>query len=343
MKNKEIEKVLKNLEEELKPINSLEKLKLIRSKYLFRSEVLKKLKEEIKEANKNEIPLIGEKIKFYTSNVGELIGKKKKEIIESFDISKENILVKKNLKEITLKQKKGNIHPLTILTFQIQSYFDKLKFSYNHGNEIENEKFNFNFLNMPPSHPARNIQDTIYLKDEHMLLRTHATNMTSRTLFNDLSIPILGYSIGTVFRNDDNDATHSYQFNQIDIFALGKFSIANLKYVIDNLIEAIFEKKLKTRYRPSFFPFTEPSYEVDVECPNCNGKGCRICSNGGWIEILGAGMLHNNVIKNVGHDENKEYGFAAGIGLERLAMIKWNLNDIRDFFINDIKFLRRFN
>lgn len=338
------EKILKSLKQELKSAKNLEELKLLKSKHIYKSDYLNLLKEKIKVSSKEKISILGKEINYYIKNANELFALREKEIIENFSLNKEkNLLLKNKNKEIKLPLKKGFIHPLTLITLKVEKYFDKLNFYYSHSFEIENERFNFAFLNMPKDHPARAMQDTLYLVNKDMLLRTHATNMTSRRLFNYDKIPVSGYSIGPVFRNDDNDATHSYQFNQIDFFAVNNFSIANLKYVINNLLKEIFEKDIKTRYRVSFFPFTEPSYEVDINCPNCDGKGCNVCKNTGWIEILGSGMLHPNVLKNAAIDIDKNFGIAAGIGLERLAMIKWNINNIRDFFNNDLNFLKRFN
>ncbi|BDV02321.1 MAG: phenylalanine--tRNA ligase alpha subunit [Candidatus Hepatoplasma vulgare] len=339
-----IEKILKIIEKELSKINNLEELKILKSKYIYKSIYLNELKEKIKNSSKEKIASLGKEINFYIKSANELFATREKKIIKSFSLNKnKDILISKKNMEIELPIKKGFIHPLTQITFKVQKYFDKLNFYYSHSFEVENEKFNFTFLNIPKDHPARAMQDTLYLSEKDMLLRTHSTNMTSRRLFNYDKTPISGYSIGSVFRNDDNDATHSYQFNQIDFFAVDKFSIANLKFVINNLLKAVFEKDIKTRYRVSFFPFTEPSYEVDINCPNCNGDGCNICKHTGWIEILGSGMLHPNVLKNSSIDINENFGIAAGIGLERLAMIKWNITDIRDFFNNDLIFLKRFN
>ena len=338
----QIIEIVKNLEIEIKEVKNLENLKIIKAKYLSKSDFLNELKDSIrKENDNNEKVNIGKKIKEYLENVNNILITKKEELINDFFVQEsENILLKKD-NNIVLEDKKGFIHPLTNISFRIQDFFDKLNYSFLHGFEVEKEKYNFDFLNMPLNHPAREMQDTFYLEEEKYLLRTHSTNMTVRNLEKKPKGKTKFYSIGSVFRNDDNDATHSFQFHQVDIYDSGeKASLIMLKTILDEFVNFIFEKKLKTRYRPSFFPFTEPSYELDITCPACNEQGCSLCKGSKWIEILGSGLINNNVFDNVGLNHKKMRCFAAGVGLERVAMIKWKINDIRNFYLNDLKFLK---
>jgi len=336
---KKINKIINELEIELTKIEGLEELKQLKAKYLSKSIFYIDLKKSIStNDNKQEIGLL---IKEYSSGINELLNVKKNELENSFFLTKRENPIN-NSPRINLSKKRGIIHPITEITKQVIDFFDNLNYHYSHGIELEIEKYNFDILNLEKNHPAREMQDTFYLKG-NKLLRTHATNMSARELELSKENRFSSYSIGPVFRNDDNDATHSFQFHQIDIFNIGnEMNISNLKWTLNELMKTLFEKKLDTRYRPSYFPFTEPSYEVDVQCPHCNGKKCRICSFTGWIEVLGSGMLSPKVIKNAGKDNNNVQGWAAGIGVERIAMMKWPITDIRDLFKNDIDFLMNY-
>ncbi|BDU67553.1 MAG: phenylalanine--tRNA ligase alpha subunit [Candidatus Tyloplasma litorale] len=336
----EINQKIEDLKNEIQKVNDLEELKQIKAKYLSKSSFYNKLKNSIKIAeNKKEI---GQWIQTYTLGINSILNNKKEELENSFFlVSRDNPLFKSK-KRINIEKKKGIIHPLTLVSIQVMEFFDKLNYHYAHSIELEEEKYNFDILNLGVDHPAREMQDTFYLSDGK-LLRTHATNMSARELVNSKDDKYRSYSIGPVFRNDDNDATHSFQFSQIDIFNNGNnMNVSNLKWTLNELMKFIFEKNLDTRYRPSYFPFTEPSYEVDVQCPHCQGNKCRICSHTGWIEVLGSGMFSPIVFKNAGKNPDQSQGWAAGIGVERIAMMKWPITDIRDFYNNDINFLRNF-
>ncbi len=340
MKKEIIDKEINLFKNELKKIKNLEELKLLKSRFLNKSNLLNELRVSIKKSLDKEKQEVGKLIKYYTNIVIPLIENKKNYLEnKSLIVERDNLLLKDT--NFKLIEKNGGIHPLTKVSLEVENYFDSMNFSYSHGVEVDSEENNFDILNLPSNHPAREMQDTFFLEGG-MVLRTHSTNETSKSLKNSRKSILKSYSIGPVFRNDENDSTHSFQFNQIDFFGIGNYSLANLKLVIEGLIKKIFSNDIKSFFRPSFFPFTEPSYEVDIECQNCKGKGCNICSNTGFIEILGSGMLHYKVIKNVGKDFEKLSGFAAGIGVERIAMIKWKINDIRSFFINDLDFLKNY-
>ncbi len=334
-----INEIIKKLKEELKEIKDLEQLKQIKARYTSKSEFFINLKNGIRDADDKK--LHGSYIKEYSENIFFLLSEKDEELKNSFFIQeRENPI--NNQERFILPQSKGTTHPITLITKNVVSFFDNLNYHYAHGVEIEEEKYNFDILNLGKNHPAREMQDTFYLEGGK-LLRTHATNMSARELVSSKSNSFRSYSVGPVFRNDENDATHSFQFNQIDIFNNGnEMNVSNLKWTLDKLMNSLFEKNLNTRYRPSYFPFTEPSYEVDVQCPHCNGDKCKICSYTGWIEVLGAGMLSPAVFKNAGKNPDSMQGWAAGIGVERIAMMKWPIKDIRDLYNNDINFLRSF-
>ncbi|BDV02892.1 phenylalanine--tRNA ligase subunit alpha [Candidatus Hepatoplasma crinochetorum] len=345
--NNEIEKIFLLLKKELKETENLESWKQIKAKYLTKSLFFNNLKNNLKNSKDSEEKIkIGKLIQFYLLNINQILNNKRKDLENNFFASyQKNPLLEKEISDIIITKKiRGNIHPLTKITLMINKYFDNLNFNYVYGNEIEIEKFNFDYLNIPKDHPAREMQDTFYLENENKLLRTHTTNITARKLLLDKSNLLKYYTIGIVYRNDDNDATHSIQFNQLDFFMLSKStSLANFKYILINLLETIFDKNIPIRFRPSYFPFTEPSFEVDVGCFKCKQNGCEICKNSGWIEILGSGMISHHVLKLVGKNDSNMQGFAAGIGIERLAMLRFNIKDIRNFYLNNLSFLRNYD
>lgn len=286
--------------------------------------------------------------------LGKLANETKQTIINLIE-EKQLILEQENITTL-LKQEAINItlpgynlvhanhHPLMIIANEISQIFQELGYDIVFGKEVESDEFNFQRLNIPKNHPARDMQDTFYIS-ENSLLRTHCTNMTAHTLSNlkDPLAPIAVVSVGNVYRRDDDDATHSHQFMQVDGFLVAKdVSFANLKWTLQYFCQRMFGENSEIRMRPSFFPFTEPSVEVDVTCVRCTGKGCNICKQTGWIEILGAGMLNPKVFEACNIKEPLQ-GFAFGLGIERVAMIKYGIYDIRQFYTNDLRFLQQFN
>ncbi|HKX11746.1 MAG TPA: phenylalanine--tRNA ligase subunit alpha [bacterium] len=235
----------------------------------------------------------------------------------------------------------GHLHPLTRIYTLTRDLFERLGFVTHTGPEIEDEYHNFEALNIPADHPARDVQDTFFLQDRKWLLRTHTSNVQIR-LMEKQRPPLRMIAPGAVYRND-YDATHSPMFHQIEgLWVDEKVSFADLKGVLSLFIQGMFGKESKVRFRPSFFPFTEPSAELDMSCHVCAGKGCGLCKGTGWIEILGCGMVDPAVFGFVDIDPEKYSGFAFGIGLERLAMLKFGVNDLRLFFENDVRFLKQF-
>jgi phenylalanyl-tRNA synthetase alpha chain len=236
---------------------------------------------------------------------------------------------------------RGGLHPLTQTLQRIQNLFIQVGFSVAEGPEIEDDYHNFEALNIPASHPARAMHDTFYF-DEHLLLRTHTSPVQIRVMKRQ-SPPLKIIVPGRVYRCD-SDVTHSPMFHQVEGLMVSiDVSFADLKGMLNDFLKHFFERDLMVRFRPSYFPFTEPSAEVDVQCVVCGGKGCRVCKQSGWLEVLGCGMVHPNVFQQVGIDNEKYTGFAFGMGVERLAMLRYGLSDLRWFFENDVRFLRQFN
>ncbi|WP_100405057.1 phenylalanine--tRNA ligase subunit alpha [Bacillus solitudinis] len=238
---------------------------------------------------------------------------------------------------------RGARHPLTSVVEEIEDIFLGLGFSVEEGPEVETDYYNFEALNLPKDHPARDMQDTFYFTED-LLLRTQTSPVQARTMekFKGQG-PVKIICPGKVFRRDDDDATHSHQFMQIEgLLVDHKVRMSDLKGVLETFAKRFFGEDRNIRLRPSFFPFTEPSVEVDVSCGICAGKGCRICKQTGWIEVLGAGMVHPKVLEMSGFDPNVYSGFAFGMGVERLAMLKYDIDDIRHFYTNDVRFLAQF-
>ncbi|MCE5299388.1 MAG: phenylalanine--tRNA ligase subunit alpha [Spirochaetia bacterium] len=235
----------------------------------------------------------------------------------------------------------GTRHPLTLVMEEIRSIFTRMGFSIEEGPDIEKDYYNFTALNFPIEHPARDMHDTFHVDDEH-LLRTHTSPIQIHTM-EKYDPPLRIVAPGRVYRRDAIDASHSPVFHQVEGFMVDdNIRFSDLKGVLDLFLKEMFGSDLKTRFRPSFFPFTEPSAEVDVQCVNCRGRGCQVCKQTGWLEILGAGMIHPNVLRAVKYDPEKYTGFAFGMGVERIAMLKYRIDDMRLFFENDVRFLKQF-
>ena len=237
-------------------------------------------------------------------------------------------------------QGRGHLHPITLVADEIMDIFKGLGFEVLEGPEIETDYYCFEALNIPKNHPARDMQDTFYITD-NILLRTHTSPNQVRVM-EKKQPPIKMLCPGKVYRSDD-DASHSPMFHQIEGLVVDKhITLCDLQGTLEAFAQALFDEKTKTRFRPSFFPFTEPSVEVDLTCSNCGGKGCKLCKGTGWIEVLGAVMVHPKVLENCGISSEKYTGYAFGMGLERIAMIKYGIPNIKLFFENDARFLKQF-
>jgi phenylalanyl-tRNA synthetase alpha chain len=235
----------------------------------------------------------------------------------------------------------GNLHPLTITYRGVRDIFTGMGFTVHRSPEIEYEKYNFDLLNIPKDHPARDAQDTFYVADD-IVLRTQTSPGQIRVLLKQKP-PVRVIIPGRVYRSDDVDATHSPIFNQVEGLVVDRgITLGDLKGVLDVFVKKLYGQQTKTRFRPGYFPFTEPSAEVDATCAVCSGEGCRVCKGTGWIEILGCGMVHPRVLENVGLDTGEFQGFAFGLGLDRIANIRYGIHDIRLLFENDVRFLKQF-
>ena len=286
----------------------------------------------------------GKTLNEFKTNINSLF-ESKKEIIEKKELEQKLESEKIDITLPATKLSVGNIHPLTRTIEEIEEIFMSMGYDVVEGPEIEQDLYNFEKLNLPKNHPARDAQDTFYIDGIETMLRTQTSDVQARTMdANKEKGPIRMICPGKVYRRDDDDATHSHQFMQLEALVVDKdISVANLKATLETVIKKLFGDDREIRLRPSFFPFTEPSFEVDVTCFKCGGKGCSICKDTGWIEVLGSGEVHPNVLRNCGYDPDKYTGFAIGMGIERITMLKYGITDIRNFYTNDLRFIKDFD
>ena len=316
--------------------DSEEKLQEIRTQYLGRKGQITLFLRNIPSLPVEERPSAGKKANIAKSKLEKELNNK----IEAIEASKASAPADIDVTLPGRKPDTGTLHPITKIQKEICSVFFKLGFNIAEGPEIEADWYNFEALNIPKHHPARDMQDTFYIS-ENVVLRTHTSPIQIRYM-ETTAPPISIIAPGKVYRCD-SDLTHTPMFHQIEGLLVDKnISFGDLKGVLESFIHNLFDKDTSLRFRPSFFPFTEPSAEVDIKCVMCRGKGCRICSGTGWLEVLGSGMVHPAVFENVGYDTEKYSGFAFGMGVERLAMLKYGIDDLRKFFENDYRFLEQF-
>ena len=303
------------------------------------TEILKGMKDLTNE----ERPVIGALANAFRDEFGAKFEAKKVEIEQAVM----NAALESETLDVTLPgkaQKKGSRHILTQTQEEIEEIFLGMGYEIVDGYEVETDHYNFERMNLPKDHPARDMQDTFYITNE-VLLRTHTSPMQARTMdahdFSKGGLRMI--APGRVYRRDTDDATHSHQFHQIEGLVVDKnITMADLKGTLDLVMKKMFGQDRELRWRPSYFPFTEPSVEVDISCFKCGGKGCNVCKHTGWIEILGAGMVHPNVLEMSGLDSSVYSGFAFGLGQERIAMLRYGINDIRGFYQGDVRFLEQF-
>ena len=289
-----------------------------------------------------ERPIIGSLVNVVKTELEEQI-KQKEEMYEKAELNRK---LQEETIDITLpssKIKTGSKHPLNRIIEEVEDLFVSMGYDVVTGPELETDEYCFERLNLPKGHPARDMQDTFYITPEY-LLRTQTSAVQARTMMaNEEKAPIRVICPGKTYRRDD-DATHSHQFSQVEGLVIDKdISLADLKGTLEVFVKKMLGENLELRFRPSYFPFTEPSYEVDVSCFKCGGKGCNLCKQTGWIEVLGSGIVHPNVLKMNGYDPEKYSGFAFGTGLDRLAMFKYGITDIRLLYQNDVRFLEQFD
>ncbi|MBD5390490.1 phenylalanine--tRNA ligase subunit alpha [bacterium] len=337
----QLDKVVDSLEEELKQIDDLNALQQKKASYLGKKGAIASAM-----ANMRDLSIEARK------EIGMRSNKIKQMLEERFEqkrLALENAIIEKKLKsesiDVTLpgvQLSTGGIHPLNQTIMDLEDLYISMGYTVAEGPEIETDEYCFEKLNLPKGHPARDMQDTFYINPE-VLLRSQTSPVQVRTMLKEKGKPIKIVCPGKVYRRDADDATHSHQFMQFEGLVLGKdITLADLKGALLEMARLMFGEEREIRLRPSFFPFTEPSVEVDVSCGLCGGKGCSACKNTGWIEVLGAGMVNNNVLRMCGYDPDEIQGFAFGIGVERITMLKYRIDDIRNFYTNDIRFLNQF-
>ena len=337
----ELEHVVDDLENELNDVNDLNQLQQKKANYLGKKGIIAQAMSGMKDLSveaRKEIGMRSNKIK---QTLEEKFEQKRKAIEEA--------IINKKLQNETIDVTlpgyhipAGGIHPLNQTIMELEDLYIGMGYTVAEGPEVETDENCFERLNLPKGHPARDMQDTFYINPEE-LLRSQTSPVQVRTMLEKKGEPIKIICPGKVYRRDADDATHSHQFMQCEGLVLGTdITLADLKGALLEMARKMFDKDREIRLRPSFFPFTEPSVEVDVSCGLCGGRGCSTCKNTGWIEVLGAGMVNDNVLRMSGYDPEKIQGFAFGIGVERITMLKHKIDDIRNFYTNDIRFLNQF-
>lgn len=322
--------------------DSLEALDGIRVKYLGKKGELTGILRGMGKLSAEERPKVGKIVNEARAALEEQIAAKN-EALKGAALA--NRLASEKI-DVTLPGRRvplGHLHPLTLTLNRIKDIFLDMGFSIEEGPEIEKDYYNFEALNLPKDHPARDMQDSFYITED-ILMRTQTSPVQARTMqSHEPNSPIRMIAPGRVYRRDDYDASHSPMFTQVEGLVIDKgISLADLKGTLELFLQQIFNDKVQVRLRPSFFPFTEPSTEVDVSCVMCHGHGCSVCKGTGWLEILGAGMVHPHVLEMSGYDPNVVSGFAFGLGVERIAMLSYGVSDLRLFYDNDMRFLRQF-
>ena len=329
-----------SVETALNEASTLEALEEIRIKYMGKKGELTAVLKGMGKLTPEERPVIGALANEIRQNLEKEIDSKKTAIEAKLEEEK----LKSEVIDVTMPGKhsgKGKLHPMTQVMNSLKEIFMGMGFSVAEGPEVEYDYYNFEALNIPKNHPARDTQDTFYIED-NIVLRTQTSPMQVRVM-EKTKPPIRIIAPGRVYRSDTQDATHSPVFHQIEGLVVDKnITMADLKGTLERFVKELYGEETRVRFRPHHFPFTEPSAEMDYSCFNCGGKGCSVCKGEGWIEILGCGMVHPKVLENCGIDPEEYTGFAFGIGLERIAMGKFNINDLRLFFENDMRFLEQF-
>ncbi len=333
------EMLVRECSECLNQCSDLNDLNRIKVKYLGKNGLITALLKNLRDIPAEQRPVAGKTVNDAREKIQILLDEKESALKKA----ESGILLEKEWIDVTLPGKnttRGSLHPITKVIDDIISVFSGLGFEYKEGPEIETDYYCFQALNIPKDHPARDMQDTFYIND-NIVLRSHTSPVQVRNM--EISKPpIRIVNPGRVYRADD-DATHSPMFHQIEGLCIDEhISLGDLKGVLEEFAKNIFSKDTKIRFRPSYFPFTEPSVEVDVSCSICKGKGCKVCKGTGWIEILGAGIVNPAVLEQSKIDSKKYNGFAFGCGIERIAMIKYGIDDMRILFDNDLRFLRQY-
>ena len=342
----QIEQIRISAKDEILKVDSLQSLVDLKVKYLGKKGELTSVLRGMGALSAEERPVIGSLVNEVRDELEALISEKENE----FKQAELNKKLEKETIDITLPSKKairGSEHPLNRTIEEIEDLFISMGYEVIDGPELETDEFCFERLNLPKGHPARDMQDSFYITDEY-LLRTQTSAVQAHTMLKYAKDqrPIKMICVGKTYRRED-DATHSHQFNQVEGLVIdrkeNKVSLADLKGTLEVFMKKMLGENTKLRFRPSYFPFTEPSYEVDCTCFKCGGKGCSLCKQTGWIEVLGSGIVHPNVLKMNGYDPEEWGGFAFGTGIDRLAMFKYGIPDMRYLYANDVRFLKQFD
>jgi phenylalanyl-tRNA synthetase alpha chain len=322
--------------QEIEAAETVEDVQELNTKYLGRKGAVTQFLRNISQLPPDERPVAGQRANQVKKQIESLCSTKLERLQSEADAAAQKI-------DVSLPGRSciaGALHPITRISGDICDIFTRMGFLVVEGPEVESDYYNFEALNIPKNHPARDMQDTFYVSDD-IVLRTH-TSPTQPRVMEKQQPPVRIVAPGKVYRCD-SDLTHTPMFHQVEgLFVDENVSFGDLKGTLTNFVHQMFDPQTRLRFRPSFFPFTEPSAEVDILCVICRGKGCRVCSQTGWIEILGAGMVHPAVFENVHYDTSRYTGFAFGMGVERIAMLKYRIDDIRKYFDNDIRFLSQF-
>ena len=335
-----LEQIKEEVRKQVEAAGTLDKLNEVRVNALGKKGALTEVLKGMKNVAAEERPKIGQMVNDTRAEIEAMLEVTKKKMEGAIREAK----MKEEVIDVTLPAKKnlvGHRHPNTIALEEVERIFIGMGYEVVEGPEVENDYYNFEALNIPKNHPTRDEQDTFYISED-IVLRTQTSPVQVREMEKG-KLPIRMLAPGRVFRSDEVDATHSPSFHQIEGLVIDKnITMADLKGTLELFAKKMFGEKREIRLRPSYFPFTEPSVEVDISCYNCNGKGCSMCKQTGWIEILGAGMVNPKVLEMCGFDSQVYQGFAFGIGLERVAMLKYGIDNIRDFYSGDLRFLNQF-
>ena len=339
---KTIEELLQEATQKIQDVKDSSSLNDLRVLYLGKKGPVQELMKGMKDLSKEEKPIFGQKVNQLKQDLSKMI-EEKKEQLAALEMQKK---IESEKIDITLPGRKpelGNAHPLNLVRQELEDLFIGLGYQVIEGDDIVDDEYCFERANIPKDHPARDMQDSLYI-DPNRLLRTHTTAIQMVVLEESApNLPIKVVCPGKVYRRDDDDATHSHQFMQMEGLVIGeKVTLADLKGTLEFMAKKLFGQDRQIRFRPSYFPFTEPSAEMDISCDLCGGKGCAFCKHTGWVEILGCGMVDPNVLENCGIDSKVYTGYALGMGIERITNLKYRVKDLRMFSENDVRFLREF-
>ena len=333
-----MEDIIKNLKKEITSVKSIQDLSELKAKYLGKKGSINSLSLKMKEIASEKKKEFGMKLNKIKNEASELLDSKREEIEKKLLDSKlKNESIDISLPSLSIPMGRPNI--VEKMVEEVEEVCMSMGYDVVDGPEIEKDEYNFEMLNLPKGHPARDAQDTFYIEGEELLLRSQTSPVQIRCMLKgEGKEPIRMICPGKTYRRDDDDATHSHQFMQIEgLLVDKKVSLSDLKGTFDVIAKSLYGENTLTRFRPSYYQFTEPSVEMDIICHHCKGAGCSICKNTGWITIGGAGMVHPNVLKNCNYDPKKWQGFAFGFGAERLAMVKYGIDDLRVFYTNDLR------